>query len=84
MAQDGQRLKTPDAAAYVGLAAGTLETDRNRGTLGIPFHKLGRAVVYDTRALDAWLATRKRLSTSDPGEDPRDAKKTKQEIRAST
>jgi len=32
---------------------------------GPPFIRLGRAVVYDTRDLDAWLAARRATSTSE-------------------
>ena len=47
-------LRTNAAAEYVGLAAGTLEKMRTLGT-GPRFLKLGRAVGYDIRDLDAWL-----------------------------
>jgi len=32
-----------------------------------PFYKVGRQVLYDRADLDAWLAERRRRSTSDPG-----------------
>lgn len=59
-------LTTEDAAAYVGLAVQTLAKMRVTGE-SPPFHKLGRRVVYDRADLDAWIAIRKRRSTSDPG-----------------
>lgn len=60
------RLRTPDAATHVGLAASTLEKLRVVGG-GPVFMKLGRAVVYDVADLDAWLAAQRRTSTSDHG-----------------
>ena len=67
MAEDqSRRLRTPEAAAYVGLASRTLEKMRLTGD-GPPFYKLGRAVVYDTFILDDWLQVRARCSTSDHG-----------------
>jgi len=60
-----RRLNTPQAARYLGLAPSTLEKDRVTGLLGIPHFKLGWRVVYDIEDLDAWLARRRRLHTSD-------------------
>ena len=62
-----RRLRTVAAANYVGSSKSTLEKLRVYGG-GPIFHKLGRTVVYDTDDLDAWLATRRRNSTSDLGE----------------
>jgi len=56
------KVRTPVAAAYLGLAAITLETDRysqKSDKLGVPFHRLGRAVVYDLDELDLWLTSRR-------------------------
>jgi DNA helicase HerA-like ATPase len=59
-------LDTHAAAEYVGLARQTLA--KLRVTVGSPkFHKLGARVVYAPEDLDAWLALRKRSSTSDAG-----------------
>jgi hypothetical protein len=33
-----------------------------------PFYKVGRQALYDRAELDAWLAERRRRSTSDPGQ----------------
>jgi predicted DNA-binding transcriptional regulator AlpA len=64
-------LRTPEAAHYVGLSASTLEKFRLTGN-GPPYQKAGRKiVVYRTEDLDAWLASGRRKSTSDPG--PADA-----------
>jgi hypothetical protein len=65
--RESRRLKTKEAAQYLGLGESTLEKDRVLGLMKIPFIKAGRAVIYDTRALDEWMASRQRLSTSDPG-----------------
>jgi len=62
-----RRLRTVAAADYLGLSKSLLEKDRVTGHLGIPFLKLGRAVVYDTRKLDEWLADHVRHSTLEPG-----------------
>ncbi len=53
------KVKTVIAALYLGLAEVTLEADRATGRLGIPFHKLGRAVVYDLDELDEFLVRRR-------------------------
>jgi predicted DNA-binding transcriptional regulator AlpA len=62
-----RRLRAPEAARYLGLSASTLSKMRLRGD-GPVFLKLNRAVAYDSRDLDAWLAGRRRVSTSDPGQ----------------
>jgi hypothetical protein len=60
------RFRTPAAAKYLGLAAGTLIVGRCTGKLDIPYIKIGRAVVYERAALDQWLAAQPvRRSTSD-------------------
>ncbi len=59
-------LSTPWAAEYLGLSPATLEALRSRGG-GPAFAKLGRRVVYRREDLDAWLAERRRKSTSDDG-----------------
>lgn len=58
------RLRTRAAAVYVGLGASTLEKLRVTGG-GPPYAKLGKVVVYDPVDLDAWIAARRRRSTSD-------------------
>lgn len=57
------KLRTPEAAAYVGLGAPTLEKLRLTGG-GPSYFKIGKSVVYDTADLDLWLATKRRTSTS--------------------
>jgi hypothetical protein len=58
------RLTVRETAAYVRLAAGTLNGWRSAGR-GPRFIKLGRKVLYDTRDLDAWIDENKRTSTAD-------------------
>ena len=64
MNEGRQRLRTPAAAKYLGLAPRTLEKMRLTGD-GPQYYKLGRAVVYDTHDLDRWVERRARRSTSD-------------------
>jgi predicted DNA-binding transcriptional regulator AlpA len=57
-------LSTPEAAHYCGSSSSTLSKLRLYGG-GPAFLKLGRRVVYHPDDLDAWLASRRRTSTSD-------------------
>ncbi len=59
-------LSTDQAAARCGLSPRTLEKLRITGG-GAPYVKLGRAVRYELADLDAWIASSRRASTSDPG-----------------
>jgi hypothetical protein len=59
-------LRTPEAGAYLGLSARTLEKHRTYGT-GPVYRKLGNRVVYAIEELDACAAIGLRRSTSDPG-----------------
>lgn len=62
---DPTYLLTPDAAARIGLAAGTLEKMRVRGD-GPPYLRLSpRRVVYAVNTLDAWVRARQFNSTSE-------------------
>ena len=61
-----QRLPVKEAARYTGLSVSTLNKLRVFGG-GPVFLKLGRRVAYDATDLDAWLASRRRRSTSDGG-----------------
>jgi predicted DNA-binding transcriptional regulator AlpA len=63
-----RKLRAPAAAGYLGLSTSTLAKMRLRGD-GPPYSKAGsRIVVYDSADLEAWLAGRKRYSTSEAGE----------------
>lgn len=60
-------LTTEQAAHYLGLSKAFLERDRWAGAK-IPFIRIGvRAVRYRNADLDAYIASRVRRSTSDPG-----------------
>ena len=63
--KQSRRLRTKAAADYVGLSTSSLEKDRVTGRLEIPYMKIGSAVIYDTAALDMWLAAHSRRSTSE-------------------
>jgi predicted DNA-binding transcriptional regulator AlpA len=58
-------LRTPQAAALVGLSRRTLEKLRVQGN-GPVFHRLGaRAVAYQVADLMNWLVERRHRSTSE-------------------
>lgn len=59
-------LDVSGAAQRLGLSVSTLNKLRVFGG-GPVFLKLGRRVVYDPADLDAWLASKRRRSTSDDG-----------------
>jgi predicted DNA-binding transcriptional regulator AlpA len=62
-----RRLRTPEAAALVGLSPSTLEKLRVTGS-GPVYEKAGaKIVVYTIEELECWLTARRRQSTSDPG-----------------
>jgi len=62
-----QLLTTTEAAAYLGVSKAFLERDRWAGAR-IPFIQVGRrAVRYRREDLEAYIATQRRRSTSDPG-----------------
>ncbi|PLU02965.1 helix-turn-helix transcriptional regulator [Sinorhizobium medicae] len=63
MQQVPQRLRTRDAAKYVGLAKSTLDKFRIEGG-GPVYLKLGKAVVYEVADLDAWCAASRRAHTA--------------------
>lgn len=61
------RLNTEkEEAARLNLSERTLQAWRTRGD-GPAYIKTGRAVRYDPRVTDEWLASRARRHTSDPG-----------------
>jgi excisionase family DNA binding protein len=61
-----RKLRTAEAAEYVGIASSTLEKLRVTGG-GATYIRIGRVVLYDPDDLDAWLAAHRRKSTSDRG-----------------
>lgn len=58
------RLSVEQAASFTGLSASTLNKLRVFGG-GPAYLKLGRRVAYSLSDLDAWLATKRRQSTSE-------------------
>ena len=62
---DNRMLRTPEAARYLGLSPSTLCKMRLRGD-GPKFSKLGlRVVAYEVTELEAYVAQRRRRSTSE-------------------
>ncbi len=59
-----RRLRTKEAAAYCGSTKSTFEKYRLTGS-GAAYIKMGRVVVYDLEDLNTWLASHRRLSTSE-------------------
>jgi len=59
-----RRVSVGEAATYAGLSVSTMNKLRVSGG-GPTFLKLGARIAYDTRDLDAWLASRRRCTTSD-------------------
>jgi predicted DNA-binding transcriptional regulator AlpA len=57
---------SPQAAERIGLKGKTFDNWRAKNC-GPPYYKVGGRVVYDDDEVDAWLASRRRTSTSDPG-----------------
>lgn len=67
MSDDQKRklLSTSEAATYCGGSASTFEKLRCFGG-GPAYVKLGRRVAYSADDLDAWIASNRRRSTSEP------------------
>ena len=59
-----RRLRTPEAAEYLGLSVSTLEKLRVTGG-GPAFAAMGRAISYGVTDLDAWAAARTVNNTSE-------------------
>lgn len=53
-----------DAARFVGVSASVLNKLRVYGG-GPAYLKIGRRVLYETAALENWVASKRRLSTSE-------------------
>lgn len=51
-------LKSPDAAAYIGVSHRALEGLRYRGT-GPKYSKVGRSIFYSVKDLDVFMASRR-------------------------
>ncbi len=61
-------LNRTEAAHFLGISRRTLEKWAVTGD-GPPFYKLGGRVLYDQSDLEDWIASKRRLSTSDPGQE---------------
>ncbi len=59
-------LRPKEAAAHIKSSESTLAKKRLKGN-GPTYTKFGRLVLYAKRDLDEYLASRRRLSTSDAG-----------------
>ncbi|MBL6707245.1 MAG: helix-turn-helix domain-containing protein [Planctomycetaceae bacterium] len=53
-----------EAAAYLGLRPATLEAWASRGSVNLPFSKLGRLVRYRKRDLDRFIDSNRATATS--------------------
>lgn len=51
-------LSPQEAAAYLRCSKSFLDKDRCSKLHNIPFIRLGRRVLYDSQALDRWMAAR--------------------------
>lgn len=60
-----RRVRTPEAAAILGLSSSTLEKLRLKGTRP-RYSKFGRICAYSLQDLEAWAVARSRISTSEP------------------
>ena len=66
MKNERNYLTTREAAHYLGLSSRTLNRYRVSGD-GPVFHRFGGRVRYRRDDLDAWAASRRRVSTVDDG-----------------
>ena len=51
-------MPTAEAARYLGISPSTLCNDRCTRSLGVPFARLGRKILYYREALDRFLLAR--------------------------
>ncbi|WP_410216063.1 helix-turn-helix domain-containing protein [Klebsiella variicola] len=58
-----KRLTRNEAAAHLGVTPQTLANWAHTGKVKIPFHKVGRKVIYFTSDLDAYLDSTRRTQT---------------------
>ncbi|MBX5017479.1 MULTISPECIES: helix-turn-helix domain-containing protein [Rhizobium] len=63
-----RNIRVKEAAHYIGLSKSSLDKLRHFGG-GPKYFKLGRAVVYSTSDLDAWMSERRRSETWDGAND---------------
>lgn len=58
------RLTRTEAAKYLGVNSQTLANWAYTGKVKIPFHKVGRKVIYMRSDLDSYLASTRRTQTA--------------------
>ncbi|MEH7907465.1 helix-turn-helix domain-containing protein [Rhizobium ruizarguesonis] len=63
-----KKMKTADAAAYIGKSASWLNKTRLTG-VGPVYLKIGGGVLYDVEDLDVWLAGKRRTAVYDFAND---------------
>ena len=63
MTSPNTKFAVEDAARFVGVSVSVLNKLRVYGG-GPAYLKIGRRVVYEASALEDWLASKRRLSTS--------------------
>jgi hypothetical protein len=59
-------INTREFATRYGISESTANKARITGA-GCPFYKVGSRVVYDVTECDAWMNSKRRVSTSDEG-----------------
>ncbi len=65
MFKTGDKMRTAEAAAYLGISPSTLAKMRRRGE-GPPFYRLGlRMIIYRRAKLDEWLDSTLELDGED-------------------
>ena len=64
-------MNSEELAVVLGVHERTLRRWRENGD-GPKFHMVGRSVRYAWENVEKWLASRERLSSSDPGDEPAD------------
>lgn len=57
-------MTAPQAAEYVGVSKTMMDDFRSKGG-GPRYIKIGRRVLYDVADLDAWIESKKQISTAD-------------------
>ncbi|PWE52766.1 DNA-binding protein [Metarhizobium album] len=60
-----RKLKPAEVSNLTGIPESTLAKMRMTPDAGPPFLKLGKTVLYDTTDVEAWLASKRRRSTSE-------------------
>ncbi|ELC1632141.1 helix-turn-helix domain-containing protein [Escherichia coli] len=58
-----EKMTRKEAAEHLGVSVQTLANWASTGKVKIPFHKLGRKVLYMRTDLDAYLASTRRTQT---------------------